>query len=188
MAVYALTRYETSIKDCIMTPAMVKNVTTGSSEKTNGIWDTGATNSCITRDLANKLGLKPVSMAQVLGVHGKQVVNVYVVEVTLNNQNITVRCNVTEAATLSDDDSVGLLIGMNIINLGDFCITNYNGKTTMTFRVPSIETVDYVAEINQLNQYQKINAARAKHKVEKCPCGSGKLYKNCHGKNKYGIF
>jgi len=40
------------------------------------------------------------------------------------------------------------LIGMDIITLGDFSITNHKGKTCMSFRVPSIHEIDYVINPN----------------------------------------
>lgn len=39
-----------------------------------------------------------------------------------------------------------ILIGMNIINLGDFAVTNKNGATKFTFRVPSQTDIDFVLE------------------------------------------
>lgn len=53
----------------------------------------------------------------------------------------------------------------------------------MTFRTPSIETIDFVAKINEENKIHKMHKLWASHGNEKCPCGSGKLYKNCHGKD-----
>ena len=44
-----------------------------------------------------------------------------------------------------------MLIGMNIINLGDFTVSNFQGKTTFTFRMPSESTTDYVKQIKVLN-------------------------------------
>ena len=35
---------------------------------------------------------------------------------------------------------------MNIINTGDFAVTNYNGVTKFSFRVPSLAHIDFVAE------------------------------------------
>mgnify|MGYP003298516742 CR=1 FL=1 len=39
-----------------------------------------------------------------------------------------------------------VLIGMDVIRYGDFTISNYNGKTKMSFRIPSIQETDYVEE------------------------------------------
>lgn len=46
-----------------------------------GIWDTGATSSVITKNVVDKLGLKPISKTQVCGVNGKSIENVYLVNV-----------------------------------------------------------------------------------------------------------
>ncbi len=152
-----------------------------------GIWDTGATSSAITKFSAQQLGLLPVQKVYVRGVHGEKVANVYFIEITLTNKNISVPARVIECEALSADNSVGLLIGMDIITMGDFCITNFQGKTTMSFRVPSIESIDYEEEIKEYNKFKTEYEIRSKHGNEKCPCGSGQLYKDCHGKSKYSI-
>lgn len=123
-------------------------------------------------------------MAEVRGVHGPKIVPVYKAGITLNNQNITVVSFVTECDELAADNSVGMLIGMNIIGLGDLHISNFN-STTLSFRVPSLEEVDFVAEISEYNRYLKISQSQIKHGNKKCPCGSGKDYINCHGASKY---
>ena len=38
------------------------------------------------------------------------------------------------------------LIGMDIINRGDFAVSNRDGATTFSFRIPSIESFDFVKE------------------------------------------
>ena len=68
-----------------------------------------------------------------------------------------------------------LLIGMDVITIGDFVITNFEGKTKMSFGIPSSHSYDYAETIKDKNE--KINSKR------KCNCGSGKKYIYCHGKN-----
>lgn len=185
MSVNSLTSKYNTIVNCIKTPVSIQNPITDKREESLGIWDTGATNSCITAELAAKLNLIPVSKAFVKGVHGSQEVNVYFLRITLNNQNIILDLLATEAAELSDDHKTGMLIGMDVISKGDFCISNFENKTAMTFHVPSVETVDYVSEIDKYNKIVKIYQIQSKRGIEKCPCGSGKSYKNCCGKSKY---
>ena len=36
-----------------------------------------------------------------------------------------------------------ILDGMDIISLGDFAITNQNGQTTFSFRIPSSQTIEF---------------------------------------------
>ena len=48
-----------------------------------------------------------------------------------------------------------VLIGMDIIRLGDFSITNYQGITKMSYRTPSIKHIDYVEEHTALQVLQQ---------------------------------
>jgi hypothetical protein len=47
---------------------------------------------------------------------------------------------VTECEIGEDFD---VLVGMDIINQGDFAVPNFDRKTTFTFRVPSISETDF---------------------------------------------
>jgi hypothetical protein len=47
-------------------------------------------------------------------------------------------------------DDIDVLIGMDIITAGDFAITNADGKTCMSFRIPSLKKIDYAEEQRQL--------------------------------------
>lgn len=186
MSVHALTK--TSLKsNVIKTDVKISNPKTGAEIVTKGIWDTGATNSVITKSAAQALCLIPISMASVTGVHGTKNVPVYRVSITLHNENISLVTEVTECEELSGTHDTGMLVGMNIIGMGDFAISNFNGETTMTFRVPSLEKIDYVAEIAEHNKIAKIHDAQVAHGIRdpKCPCKSGKAWKNCHAKSKY---
>lgn len=89
--------------------------------------------------------------------------------------------------TGNDLGDVDMLIGMDVISKGDFAVTNVGGITTFSFRIPSQETIDYVAQDNDAKAKAQLVADTVKHKKvgrnDPCPCGSGKKYKNCHGKN-----
>ena len=188
MPVNALT-VTTKKTNVIKTDVKISNPTSSASINTKGIWDTGATNSVITKSTAQALGLIPIGMANVIGVHGLKAVPVYRVSITLNNENISLETEVTECEELSGTHDTGMLVGMNIIGMGDFAITNFNGETTMTFRVPSLEKIDYVSEIAEHNKIARIHNSHVHHglKNQKCPCGSGRAWQNCHGKSKYFI-
>ena len=77
---------------------------------------------------------------------------------------------------------------MDIISRGDFAVTNKNGKTTYSFRMPSIEQIDFVKQrpVNAVNQTPVIaSSSKAPKNIgrnQPCWCGSGKKYKHCHGK------
>jgi hypothetical protein len=115
-----------------------------------GLWDTGATNSAISANLAQAMGLQPVDKAQTLGVHGPEIVNVYLVDILIPGTTVCFqRWTVSEAKLPVH----GLLIGMDIIGLGDFSITHDLTNTIFSFRIPTLQQpVDYVAEIQEHNR------------------------------------
>jgi hypothetical protein len=109
------------------------------------IWDTGATASVISPEVVKACRLKPIGMTQVHGVHGVAMAEQYLINIRLPNglgvQKVLV--------TLGQLGGAQVLIGMDIITLGDFSITNQNGTTVFSFRHPSSTTVDYVEEHNR---------------------------------------
>ena len=117
------------------------------------IWDTGAMGSAITELQAKKLGLIPTGIKNASGLGGTHAKNTYVIDIRLPN-NITIAdVQVIEIDNPVDEhgkkiEDFGVLIGMNIICLGDFAITNYLGKTVMSFRIPSSHEIDYVKNPN----------------------------------------
>ncbi len=120
------------------------------------IWDTGATHSAITKRVVNDLVLKPTGVRETRHAGGKSLNNTYLVNITLPDNVIIGNVRVTEVELIpddnaSDDQQPQLLIGMDIIGLGDFAVTNANGKTTFSFRMPSIEEIDFIPAIQESN-------------------------------------
>lgn len=114
---------------------------------THAIWDTGATNTTITRRAAQALNLKPISRMSVSGVNGQSEENVYLVGIILPNNVRAEMVRVTECSALPTGPGhpeCDVLIGMDIIRAGDFAVTNVGGQTTLSFRVPSVGKVDFV--------------------------------------------
>jgi predicted aspartyl protease len=106
------------------------------------IWDTGATGSAITKKVAQKLGLIPTGMAQVSTANGIATQNTYTINIGLPNHVVIQNVIVTEIDALSA--GCDALIGMDVITIGDFSITNHQGITCMSFRLPSSHELDYV--------------------------------------------
>ncbi len=132
-----------------VTPVLQTDVVVHSQGETKdkkkfvAIWDTGATGTCITSKVAQLLGLKPSGITKSLGVHGEQFANTFIVDITLPNRVTVPKVKVVEVKLTPGSD---VLIGMNIIALGDFALTHNGGKTIMTFRVPSVDSIDFVKE------------------------------------------
>lgn len=110
------------------------------------IWDTGATGTCVTQKVAAECGLIPISKTQVTGVHGAKLSSVYLVHVFLPNNMLVPEVHAVEVPELAGVSEV--LIGMDIIGLGDFAVNNYEGRTSFTFRIPSLEVIDFTARPN----------------------------------------
>ena len=118
--------------------------------KAKAVWDTGATNTCISSRIATSLNLIPISKAKISGVTGDVIVNVYLVDIYLPNKVIIPNVTVSEPPSLSSCD---ILIGMDIIRIGDFSITNAEGKTWFSFRMPPAKDhIDYVKTANIENK------------------------------------
>jgi preprotein translocase subunit SecA len=57
------------------------------------------------------------------------------------------------------------------------------GKTKFSFQLPSTHDTDDVKEYNQ-KMHTPIVKENKPDRSAPCPCGGGKKYKQCHGKNK----
>lgn len=187
MEINAVTQRFGKIVKIITSKVKIDNPLNGESVETTAIWDTGATACAITQSLADRLQLKILAKANVIGVGGEHEANVHFISIKLNNEKIVLNTPVTACNELSYDESIGLLLGMDMITKGDFSISNYSGETVMTFRVPSIECIDYLEELREYNKILKLHKVMSKQGNDDCPCGSGKNFDNCHGKSKYHV-
>jgi len=61
---------------------------------------------------------------------------------------------------VSDNEQPQLLIGMDIIGLGDFAVTNTNDKTTFSFRIPSVQEIDFIPDTQEHNIMESGNRAQ----------------------------
>lgn len=98
-------------------------------------WDTGATNTCISEEIATRYKLKPISFAQSKTPSGTLIAPIYLIDITLNNE--VVFKNWSVMGSKIGAQGIDVLIGMDIISKGDFAISNYDEKTQFSFRLPS---------------------------------------------------
>jgi predicted aspartyl protease len=148
-------------------------------ESFRALWDTGATNSVISKNVADKLGLSAISVTKAYHAGGENIVNVYLVNILLPNKVGIPSLRVTEGIINGTD----VLIGMDIISKGDFSICTTGGKTKFSFQMPSTHSHDYVKEFNDKYHTPAVNPNKKVQRNDPCPCGNGKKYKDCHGKN-----
>ena len=145
-------------------PRDVTNVTINVEvKKYRAVWDTGATHSVITARVVQELDLKPVGITIVHTANGETHQKQYIVNFYLPNQVMFSMLRVTEAPLHGTD----ILIGMDIISQGDFCVSNFEGKTVLTFRIPSCEEFDFVKihEIARLPRSERRKIERERGKI-----------------------
>lgn len=138
------------------------------------IWDTGATASSITKRVVNELGLRPVRIGKNYTAAGEIDVLIYAI-------NILLPCGAGVPlllASCNDLHGTDVLIGMDVISRGDFAISHENGNLKFSFQIPSTHTLDFADEM----KHTPVVAEKKPRPNDKCPCGSGRKYKNCHGK------
>ena len=145
----------------------------GEKIEADAIWDTGASSSLIRPEIADKLNLKPVSKTMMATPSDKNVPsNVYLVHFYLPNNAKIINVKSLEGTPNSCD----VLIGMDIISLGDFAVTNLNKRTMFSFRIPSMVEIDFVKQ-SYLDPVR--NEIPKTGRNDPCPCKSGKKYKQC---------
>jgi len=123
------------ISDAVFDPI---TATPGRFAQFEAIWDTGATGSVITQKVVDDLGISPVGLTKVDGVNSSQLSAEYLVNFLLPSR-VGVRGVRVTLGQLPG--TVDALIGMDIINLGDFHISNFGGNTTMSFRIPHLKSL-----------------------------------------------
>ena len=79
------------------------------------------------------LELQPYREGEIMGIGGDQTAKIYKVHIGLPDGYLTHDVEVY----CSDIDDYDILLGMDIITLTDFCITNKDNKTKFAFRTPS---------------------------------------------------
>ena len=141
------------------------------------IWDTGATSSVIPSQVVESLGLKPVDVGQFKGFDGKSILcPIYLVDIALPNKFIVPGVPVAGGPNITGAEA---LIGMDIISLGDFAVTNLKSKTQFTFRMPSMAKLDFMKDIRReaVKKQKKLSSLRLKRKTERANKKAGRKSK-----------
>jgi predicted aspartyl protease len=139
MIISVFTEKYDSIQKQLINSAIVEN--NNNTIQVVSQWDTGATGTCISKELVQKLGLLPTGMVNVHTPSGVGTMNKYMINLILNKEVKISNLPVMDSEI--GKQGIDVLIGMDIISLGDFAISNYDKKTQFSFRIPSQEHVEY---------------------------------------------
>ena len=112
--------------------------------KTRALWDTGAVTSVIDKSLVKKLGLVPFDTGRAYTAQGFYDSSMYLLDVMLPNNIIVKGLRVGDGEFQGFD----MLLGMDVISLGDFHLTN-DGNTVFKFVIPPEENPNNHHAISQ---------------------------------------
>ena len=118
----------------LVTPCKIGNSQISSVPiiKHSALWDTGATHSVIGLPLIESLKLSLIFREMISGVHGTQEADGFIIDIKLPNNIVCSDWPVVGA----DIGRHGLLIGMDIIGMGDFSICK---GQYFSYCIPSLE-------------------------------------------------
>ena len=111
-------------------------------KKYRAFWDTGSNKSIISPRVVSDLSLAPIVDKDVYLKTSNKLSSHKSYEVDIQCKRIFTIATHVLCTDMIEPDKYDVLIGMDIISMGDFCISNYNGKTLFSFRFPSINRVD----------------------------------------------
>jgi predicted aspartyl protease len=102
------------------------------------LWDTGSGDTGISKSLAKELGLARVKNGKShevkMGAGGPFISNFHLIDILLSHG---LQISNVKVSDYEDNGQFDIVIGMDIITMGDFAITGDNGKTVFSFVIPS---------------------------------------------------
>ena len=128
------------------------------SVEVEALWDTGATITCIKSALWERLKLRPLesNRTELAGIGGNVTADVTIVNILLTPEFGIKSCPVYAVDFTGDAD---ILIGMDIIGMGDFVVCNADNKTSFSFAVPSfpdrINLAEKAKAVNKNSTYRE---------------------------------
>ena len=144
-----LSYYFSSKQSRIITPVNLYSIPFNSSLyfSTDALWDTGASISAITPEIRDKLKATTIDKKPIAGVHSTQIVDL--VYITLELPNSVIKKNI-KVAVCNITSNVGMILGMDIISLGDFAISNGSDQTLFSFAFPPFQDkIDFSKRQNE---------------------------------------
>ncbi|GHT13126.1 hypothetical protein AGMMS4956_08800 [Bacteroidia bacterium] len=138
--VYTFTKKYDAVSRVLTLPVKIRLAGTDRYYETQGIVDTGAIVSIVSKNLVNKLKVAPHSYQFMDTASEQKVITpVYRASIILCEQIEITNLTVGDG-TLPEGEEC--LIGMDILSLGDLAISHFEGKTCISFRIPSMQSIE----------------------------------------------
>ncbi|MDR1231562.1 MAG: retropepsin-like domain-containing protein [Spirochaetaceae bacterium] len=122
----------------------------------NALWDTGAMVTCMKPNLRDRLKLQMVRTASsttIAGVGGMVKADFTIATIFLAPNFVLEYCRIYVLDFPCDAD---MIIGMDIIGLGDFAVSNAGGRASFSFAMPPFpDRIDFAAKADAANRRNK---------------------------------
>jgi predicted aspartyl protease len=140
MKVYTFTKRYDVVSRVLTLPIKICLINARRYYETQGIIDTGSIGSVISSNLVEKLEGIPYNYQFVNTASSHKIMTpVYKASIILCNQIEITNLTVSEGTLPAGQEC---LIGMDILSLGDLAITHFENKTCLSFRIPSLQSIE----------------------------------------------
>jgi hypothetical protein len=120
----------------------------------DALWDTGAEVTCISPAVRDTLKLIPVETngtSTISGVGGDAPTEITLVSIRIIH-NLEIEYCPVYVVEFKDDD-FDMIIGMDIITMGDFAVCNADKKTSFSFAIPPFpDRINLAEKADKMNQ------------------------------------
>ena len=137
-------RVEAIFSDCRLSAHITKQLLDGGMEHPEermykALWDSGSNHTVVSKRVVKELNLQTIAYNENYTAGGIVMSTTHLVNLILPNgleiPSLLVSC--------CDIDYADILLGMDVITMCDFAITNVGEKTTFSFQIPSATTIDF---------------------------------------------
>ena len=137
--IYAFTKKYDTLARVLTLPVKVSLISSNGSYETQGIIDTGSICSVVSMNLVEKLGGIPFSYQFVNTASSHNTLTpMYKASIVLCNKLEITNLMVSDGTLPAGEEC---LIGMDILSLGDLAVSHFEGKTCISFRIPSQQSI-----------------------------------------------
>jgi len=137
--VYAFTKKYDTVTRVLTLPVKISLAGSTGSYETQGIIDTGAICSVVSINLVEKLEGIPFSYQFISTASSHNTLTpLYKASIVLCDKLEITNLTVSDGTLPAGEEC---LIGMDILSLGDLAVSNFKGKTCISFRIPSLQNI-----------------------------------------------
>jgi len=104
----------------------------GKCVETYAVWDTGATHSVLSPKIVQDLDLFPIDTCIVRGINHDQISDIVIASICITSDLLLTG----KRFSVNNIPGADVLLGMDIITMGDFIINNAEGQTLFSFVIP----------------------------------------------------